>query len=807
MKYILSIILNFTVVFIVSAQVNDTTRYNISNGIIVPQHLCSGDSVYIYFDSQRAGTGGISTIDTYYKWLNPNDCNPYNAVLDFTQNNNSLTWQVTGGTFRKDPNNPLAIYAKFNSSGSASVSLSAHFGQFFPANNCQAGRTYIYSFSGISSRIIVIPKPNNFTITANKSSVTTPEPVIITSSGCPNTLLLENLPSNSTIQWSFGCSGGDPTNIGVYNTPNTFSFPFTPGHPFYGIGVNYVFAKCNDNGCVSDDYSRATFSVYNDNVEITGNGNKPIIETEEIDHPNYSDNSKTLKLNIKNCPTGQINWLKGGQQGRREIIIINPYECNEYQVSCVSSCGNTSNSDIYIPAKNFHPKNGGYSSVFTNYVNQKFNESMDKADFAYRQQYNCILNNSINQPWGQNFVKSSFNYVAQNRNCEKTFESSINDYLPLLNSNLYIRALNSFAVKFTRLGLNHELLELVPSFGGSLFQQNSCSNISSIRNEHEQFLQNAVVNCFDTNINSPNYNSAEKIILKTGKIFTLFSVRFMRESLINNLCGFGPLTKSVNNTSNSKSDLFISELDSISTIKVTAIVDTTYYLSTKETYQLKVLKYLPNGDIIDLTSSSSGTEYRITLDSSIASVSAEGLLLIKKSFFPYISINTPLIVIATNGNDIGFGQFAIKDSDVDTDNLADTFEDKVGLNSNINNASNSDLDLDGISDFFELGINTSPVKFDTDNDGYSDKIEILAGSDANNPNSIPTQIYSIKNGLWTNSDTWSCDCIPTRNDPVKIKSGHVININPSMGLQECLKIDVEQGSIFNCTGLFKTTIR
>ncbi len=131
----------------------------------------------------------------------------------------------------------------------------------------------------------------------------------------------------------------------------------------------------------------------------------------------------------------------------------------------------------------------------------------------------------------------------------------------------------------------------------------------------------------------------------------------------------------------------------------------------------------------------------------------------------------------------------------------------MGLNPNISNPLTNDTDQDGISDFFELSFLTSPIKYDTDGDGYSDKIEIIKGTDANSQLSYPYPIYSIKSGLWNDYTSWSCSCVPASTDAVIIKTGHKIELNSAMGLKECLKLETEQGAIFDCTGILKTFLK
>jgi hypothetical protein len=256
-----------------------------------------------------------------------------------------------------------------------------------------------------------------------------------------------------------------------------------------------------------------------------------------------------------------------------------------------------------------------------------------------------------------------------------------------------------------------------------------------------------------------------------------------------------------------KSDFFVQELEDLSTIKVRAIIDTTYFLKAKLNYQLKVTKELPNGTIADLTLASLGTTYSLNLDTNIVKISPNGLLSIKRTNLPYINNRLPFLVEVKNGSDVGYGQFAIYDVDNDADLLSDSYEEFTGLDPNVANPLTLDTDQDGLQDFFELSFLTSPLKYDTDGDGYSDRVEMLKGTDANNPLSFPYPIYSLQSGMWNDVNSWSCNCIPSTDDAVIIKKGHNIELNTSMGVQECLKIFIEKGSIFKCEGKLNTTLR
>ena len=81
--------------------------------------------------------------------------------------------------------------------------------------------------------------------------------------------------------------------------------------------------------------------------------------------------------------------------------------------------------------------------------------------------------------------------------------------------------------------------------------------------------------------------------------------------------------------------------------------------------------------------------------------------------------------------------------DSDNDGLNDGEE----VNTTMTDPNDSDSDDDTLSDGEETTTyQTDPNKEDTDGDSYSDPIEIAAGSDPNDPNSIPSNEYDSNLG-------------------------------------------------------------
>jgi len=82
----------------------------------------------------------------------------------------------------------------------------------------------------------------------------------------------------------------------------------------------------------------------------------------------------------------------------------------------------------------------------------------------------------------------------------------------------------------------------------------------------------------------------------------------------------------------------------------------------------------------------------------------------------------------------------IQDWDTDDDGYSDGFEVASGMNPLVadGDGGGSDPDTDGLSSPVEDSFGTNPQTWDTDGDLYGDDVEIIAGTDPNDPMSYPT---------------------------------------------------------------------
>ncbi len=95
-----------------------------------------------------------------------------------------------------------------------------------------------------------------------------------------------------------------------------------------------------------------------------------------------------------------------------------------------------------------------------------------------------------------------------------------------------------------------------------------------------------------------------------------------------------------------------------------------------------------------------------------------------------------------NGDRINMGAYGntleATINDMDGDGLVDSWE--LAYFGNLDQVGTGDPDRDGLDNEGEETAQTDPTVSDTDDDGYSDGEEVEAGSDPNDPNSIPNQV-------------------------------------------------------------------
>jgi hypothetical protein len=281
----------------------DTIDY--SAGLHVPPYICEGEEIVITLNQSQYP---IFTIDYYYKWRDVDSCNPNDEINDRQVDNNSLRWEGNGA-IRLDSLNKNVIYFKPSASGALKISF--YYSSFFAGNNCNPARSYITYCLGTSNRIIVIPKPSPPKLFTDKISLRYPESTTIISLGCPNTLLSEGYYPNtpSVTNWRWGCPQfTDPIGPGGQYWIETESINFSTGSRYYNYGVNNFYARCNDNGCISD-VSKVRINVQPSIVadEIVANIDAINAATNRADY-HYYETSKDICVvgSTPNCTQQKV---------------------------------------------------------------------------------------------------------------------------------------------------------------------------------------------------------------------------------------------------------------------------------------------------------------------------------------------------------------------------------------------------------------------------------------------------------------------------------------------------------------------
>jgi hypothetical protein len=170
-----------------------------------------------------------------------------------------------------------------------------------------------------------------------------------------------------------------------------------------------------------------------------------------------------------------------------------------------------------------------------------------------------------------------------------------------------------------------------------------------------------------------------------------------------------------------------------------------------QTVQLSAVATYPDGSTADVTAAVTGTDYR-TSNPALATVDGNGLITARASGVALVSavnegaLGVIRIQVVTSGDSDGDG---IPDDwelgngldpnnpvdaldDQDEDGLTTLTEYQSGLN-----PFNADSDGDGLKDGREVNeVGTNPLLFDTDGDQVSDGLELVAGSNPLDPNSV-----------------------------------------------------------------------
>lgn len=337
-------------------------------------------------------------------------------------------------------------------------------------------------------------------------------------------------------------------------------------------------------------------------------------------------------------------------------------------------------------------------------------------------------------------------------------------------------------------GADHFINELTPGFFDYCMNPKhgiTPDQFEAWDQEHNDFVVNVNLPCFDTTLAGIDPTGLNEGIIASGKLDTLIAANLLREaaqweckreqdeSFVAERLALSAQLSEPPPLPPTKADLFSEEVATASVLKVTAEDPALFFLSVGTNVQLQALKHNPDGSAIDLTFHPD-TRYAVVAADGIATVSTTGLLSIVGTSNPAISWREVLRVYVKNGADVGIGQFAVFDTDVDNDFLADSYEVRFGLDPNSPNGVNSDIDSDGLSDRAELMLHTLPTAKDTDGDGFNDNVEFQVGTDPRDAGSHPdgSDVEICGNCIDDNGDAL-VDLLDPQcaSDPMTVKTG------------------------------------
>ncbi|GHB67548.1 hypothetical protein GCM10007390_21070 [Persicitalea jodogahamensis] len=568
--------------------------------------------------------------------------------------------------------------------------------------------------------------------------------------------------------------------------------------------IDYEYEEKN---CDAPDLRRR-INTYIYNIHVYPKNPKPNLSAQTITtNPNAPE---IVQITASGCDSNEGTFWSSSDpnafpyyNSTNVIHVSNTYDCLEYKVKCNNRfCPQyPPNWSDPLSASDFrHTQNNpGYSPTFSDYLNNQKNKSVGKPEYTYRRQLACIqqkardeYNKTGENGWAGGFTKHLFDSFATKDACD-------------LSANYSCKYATTQIGCLRETGdLIHGVFELGPGFFSYQPNGNLTEGIASWNQQHDGFLTHAVASCFDELKQDPNFynpsmptdNTAAIDAMQTFVITSAIWSRWVAQFFYKPKLGYSTIQATPNQAISVdiqnqiygdipspliKDQLFSQQVFNVSQLKVTA--ENTFFLKTNSTIQLTVQQN-------NMNFTSSGTTYQLNVDPSVATITNSGLLTIHSTREPLVTGRFPLYVTVTNNGLTGIGQFAIYDTDDDGDMIADTYEQRVGLNPIIKNDLKSDSDADDLLDIFEVNLRTDPLKKDTDGDGFNDLEEYLRNTVPTNANSFPLIINSISSGDWNNPSTWSCSCIPTSADDVIINTAHTVLLDSTMSEAVCRNLEL-----------------
>lgn len=363
-----------------------------------------------------------------------------------------------------------------------------------------------------------------------------------------------------------------------------------------------------------------------------------------------------------------------------------------------------------------------------NKLNNDYANKVGTAAAVLSHQLACLANNACS-PSAPPFVKNVLDKIADNlgNNTPQNLCDNLPGWIPIFipPPGGPVPPIPWWASEICAIpaGASHFVNELLPGF------VENCPISSS---DHEHLLQN-VGPCFDQVRDAGEIGYIANAVAKTAVPPTAAALR----GLVNYFCPNGIQVPGIMSNSNdsferfqvstklllgeslsTREELFSNEVDTLSNLRVRA-TDGSFFLRVGSTVQLKVTRINSNGSESDVTADSL---FHVLVGDGSVTVTPQGLLSIRKAF-PLAGVTPPFYVVVRQGDDFALGQFAVTDTDTDTDGIVDTVERSLGTDPAVTNGTGSDLDADGLNDFQESSRGLNPRKGDTDGDRIDDGTE------------------------------------------------------------------------------------
>lgn len=503
--------------------------------------------------------------------------------------------------------------------------------------------------------------------------------------------------------------------------------------------------------------SLAAFPV-NEDVQFTGGGTNSTFSAEWVGRLtlNITDSGDVtgfidadgLPNGITICGSGNLSGSRNGSN------IVFSYTSSDPDPGCSFDQGRsrTYKGRLSEDEATFHGKyfisNGQHGSFsFTTEARKEewgnldalkshYEKNKGKPEAAYIHQVYCLAETSCknyetfgNSGWSSGFVKHIFDSIRQpdglfQSTKEKCHEGQSGDDC-LENP----------------MGRFHGANELLGSFLSFCSSVKNETQLTAWRDDHNSFINNAVIPCFDVVSKEGELTEASA---ESFKITVAHRARVLRELAINRCIKTKPwiLTNIFDDKRMKLPELDIEDRN----LLFSSVLESSGNLFVKfeqDAFILPVGSRINIETWIDVEGELSiipANEVSYVIDENSKKyfeISNDGIITVVRKPIPVQQSIIGLSFRVEHNDTYGYGQFAISDDDTDGDDLVDSYEKEHGLNRFFANSDDRDSDGDTLPDQFEALYGTHPKKKDTDGDGYSDGFEYNLKSKPLDPDCNP----------------------------------------------------------------------